>query len=232
MAASGSNSFTMVSTRAAIATGLTHVERQVSALESAIDENAGLVFDLSRALVESACRTILADRNVAFQTADDLPQLFRSVTNSIPMLPESESHESDIRQSVRKTLSGLQTSIIGLCELRNHCGFASHGTHGPRPALEGLHARMAAESADAIVGFLYQMHVQDLNRERKHVISYDEHGDFNDEIDETHEIIDILGSIFRPSEVLFQMEPDTYNAYLVDYGDVVNNPDEDVQHST
>ena len=217
------DSFTMVSTRAAMHAGLTHVERQVTALEGAIGENAGLVFDLARALVESACRTILEERQISHSSSDDLPQLFRTVTANTPVLPANESDEAEVRQSVVKTLNGLHTSIQGLCELRNQCGFASHGSPGPRPAMEELHARMAAETADAIVGFLYQMHVQDLNRVFKPEIAYEPHEEFNESIDAGHAPVEIMDAVFRPSEVLFRMEPESYEIYLAEFGMTVED---------
>ncbi len=65
--------FVLHGARAAMAGGLVHIEAQVKALERAVVENPALAFDLARTIVESTCRTILAERGVSFGTQVDLP---------------------------------------------------------------------------------------------------------------------------------------------------------------
>ena len=139
---------------------VTHREH-VKGIERAVVENPGLAFDLARTLIESACRTILNERGIGFDPEDDLPKLFRTVTNILPFLPTPASGEAAVRRSLAQTLNGLHTAIQGVCELRNACGFASHGSEGPRPVLETVQALLAAETADAIVGFLHRVHRQE-----------------------------------------------------------------------
>src|SRR2546423_922793 len=147
--------------RAAMAGGLTHIEEQVKGIERAVIENPGLAFDLAKTVVESACRAILTDRKIVFDPDDDLPKLFKTVTTNLPMLPVAASNEADARKSLVQTLNGLHTALHGVCELRNAYGFASHGTDGARPAMESVQALLAAQAADAIVGFLHRVHRQE-----------------------------------------------------------------------
>jgi hypothetical protein len=82
--------FTMHGARAAMAGGLFHIEEQIKGIERAVVENPGLAFDLAKTLIESACRTILTERSVAFDPADDLPRLFRIATiRACPEISES-----------------------------------------------------------------------------------------------------------------------------------------------
>src|SRR5688500_17313587 len=147
--------------REAVAQGLAHIERQVGALEAAVADNPALAFDLAKTLIESVCRAVLGERSVSFEESDDLPRLFRTVTTHLPFLPATASGEAQARDSLRKTLGGLSTAIQGICELRNRCGFASHGSGAPRAPIESVQALLAAEAADTIVGFLYRVHRQD-----------------------------------------------------------------------
>jgi hypothetical protein len=105
----------------------------------------------------------------------------------------------------------------GICELRNQCGFASHGSGTPRPAMEEVQALLAAEAADTIVGFLHRMHRQDKTPPPSRRALYDGNSTFNDYVDETHDTIRIFEVEFRPSEVLYQMEPETYRVYLAEF---------------
>src|SRR5437867_1271253 len=96
--------FVMHGARDAIAHGLSHVEEQVKGIEQAVIENPALAFDLARTLVESACRTILGERKVAFSEDDDLPKLFKAASNHLPFLPPTASNEVETRESLKRTL--------------------------------------------------------------------------------------------------------------------------------
>lgn len=217
MAVASSEAFVMHGARAAIAGGLLHIEEQVKGIEQAVSGNPGLAFDLARTLIESVCRTILMERGIAFDPADDLPKLFKASTSSLPFLPAAASAGGDVRRSLTRTLSGLSTAVQGVCELRNACGFASHGSEGPRPLLEAVQALLAAEAADAIVGFLHRVHLQDRTPPPSPRTEYERNGAFNDYVDEEHGAIRIFDAEFRPSEVLYRLEPETYRICLAEY---------------
>src|ERR1039458_9943098 len=110
MAENSTPKFVMYGARAAITGGMFHIQEQVDALESAVNENTGLAFDLAKTIVESTCRTILSERRVDFEPDDDLPGLFKSARNTLPFLPASASGSSDIRKSLAQTLGGLSRS--------------------------------------------------------------------------------------------------------------------------
>lgn len=209
--------FVMHGARDAIAGGLTHVEQQVKSIEQAVVENPGLAFDLAKTLIESACRAILGERNIAFSEDDDLPRLFKTASQNLPFLPPIASGEAEVRHSLKRTLGGLSTAIQGICELRNQCGFASHGPGAPRPAMESVQALLAAEAADTIVGFLHRVHRQDRTPPPLPRAPHDDNPEFNESVDEAHGMIRIYEVEFRPSEVLFQMEPETYRVYLAEF---------------
>jgi Abortive infection C-terminus len=209
--------FAMHGARAAMALGLSHIEEQVKAIERAVVENPGLAFDLAKSLIESACRTILTERGAAFDPGDDLPRLFRTATQQLPFLPTAASGEAEARESLVRTLSGLNTAVQGVCELRNACGFASHGSDSLRPAMESVQALLAASAADAIIGFLHRVHRQNRVPPPSAVADYDKNPKFNDSVDEAHGVIRIFEVEFKPSEVLFRMEPQSYRIYLAEF---------------
>jgi len=209
--------FVMHGARDAIAGGLVHIEQQVKSIELAVVENPGLAFDLAKTLVESVCRAVLGERSITFGEDDDLPKLFKSASQSLPFLPPTASNAAEVRRSLAPTLSGLSTAIQGICELRNQCGFASHGSGGPRPVMESVQALMAAEAADMIVGFLHRVHRQDRTPLPSSRGLYDDNPEFNESVDDAHGMIRIYEVEFRPSEVLFQMEPETCRVYRAEF---------------
>lgn len=204
------NDFTMFSARAAIAGGLYHISEQVSAIERAVIENPSLAFDLAKTVVESACKTILSERKIAFDSDDDLPRLFKDVTMNLPLLPTAASGDAQARKRLAQTLNGLHTALLGVCELRNALGFASHGSEGPRPAMENVQALLAAQAADTLVGFLYRVHRQDRAPLSGAGVKYEDSVVFNDYLDEANEVVRIFDLEYRPSEVLFRVDQEAY----------------------
>lgn len=218
--------FVMHGARDAMSGGLTHIEQQVIGLELAVVENPGLAFDLAKTVVESTCRTILSDRKISFGGDDDLPRLFKTVSTNLPMLPIAASSEVDARRSLAQTLNGLHTALQGVGELRNAYGFASHGADGPRPVMESVQALLAAQAADAIVGFLHRLHRQERNTSPIARLGYDDNGDFNSYIDEANVQVRIFDLAYSPSEVLFAVDPEAYRDKLTGYAPAdVDAPD-------
>ena len=208
--------FIMHGARDAVA-GAVHIEQQVQALELAVVENPGLAFDLAKTLVESVCRAVLGERSIAFGEADDLPKLFKTASTHLPFLPATATDAAETRKSLARTMNGLHTAMQGICELRNQCGFASHGAGTPRPAMESVQALLAAEAADTIVGFLHRVHRQDRTPPASPRALYEASPAFNDSVDDALGMIHIYEAEFRPSEVLFEMEPETYRVYLAEF---------------
>lgn len=210
--------FVMHGARAAVAGGMQHIEEQVKALELAVVKNTGLAFDLARTLIESTCKTIITERGTTFEKDDDLPKLFKAASLTVPFLPVELAGDAGARRSLQQTLSGLSTALQGVCELRNAFGFASHGSAENRPAMEGVQALLAAQAADAIIGFLYRVHRQDMTRIRSVPMEYDDHPEFNDWIDEQSEPVQILSlPSYQPSDVLFNVDLEAYRDLLADY---------------
>jgi len=208
------DNFTMYGARVALAGGMSHIEEQVKGIERAVVENPGLAFDLAKTLVESACRTILAERKIAFSPDDDLPKLFKAVTTTLPLLPVAASGETEARKRLAQTLSGLHTALQGVCELRNAYGFASHGSHGSRPVMESVQALLAVQAADAIVGFLDRVHRQERAASPGVRLVYDDNEAFNSYVDETNAMVRIFDLEYQPSEVLFSIDPEAYRDLL------------------
>jgi hypothetical protein len=212
--------FAMLGARAAIAGGLLHIEQQVIALEQAIAENPGLAFDLAKTLIESACKSITTERGGRVEKNDEMSDLFRKVKGAVPFLPPASAGERGARKSLEQTLNGLNTALQGVCELRNACGFASHGSDGPRPAMERVQVLLAVQAADTIVGFLYSAHAADLARLPVARLEFDDNPDFNEWIDNQSKMVQVLNlPPYRPSEVLFNVDQEAYRDLLAQYGD-------------
>lgn len=202
-----------------MASGMVHIEEQIKGLERSITENPGLAFDLAKTLVESTCKTILSERKIEFSPDDDLPKLFKMVSKNLSFLPELSANEADARRRVSQTLGGLHTSLVGVCELRNSYGFASHGSETQRPVMDGAQAILAAQAADTIIGFLHRVHRQNTIGVKSTRLIYQDNSDFNNYVDYANDPIQIFHLEYKASEVLFNVDQEAYRDLLVNYSD-------------
>ena len=217
MADAAASSFVMIGAREVLLTGAAHLERQVVALESAAASNPGLAFDLAKTLLESACKTVLSECACKYENGWDLPKLLKETLSQIRLVPQELRAEADVSDSLRKTAGGLQTTIQGICELRNTHGFASHGKDPAFQELESVQAMLVARAADAIVSFMFRAHKGYQRRQTPPKLTYADHSAFNDFVDESNAPVQVFSEEFAPSRVLFEMAPEPYRVYLAEY---------------
>lgn len=212
--------FQMVGARAAILSGPTveSLDQLVQAIENAIKNVPDFAFGLSKALIESVCKTVLADIGHPVDSNWDAPKLLRETTNRLALLPDEHPDPAKARESVEKTIRGLLQTIQGLCELRNEHDLAAHGRDAFAPRLALRQAVLAAQAADAIVSFLYRLHRDSLSRAPGDRVHYEDHKDFNDLIDQDIEPIQI-GNLdpILPSRALFHADPKGYKIALKEF---------------
>ncbi|MGE0276088.1 MAG: abortive infection family protein [Nitrospiraceae bacterium] len=211
------NNFTMHGAREAMSAGFSQIEEHIKAIERAVSENPGLAFDLAKTLIESTCKTILTERKISFAPDDDLPRLFKAVTTRLPFLPPTCTDEGLARKRLAQTLGGLHTSLVGVCELRNSYGFASHGSERQRPIMENAQAILVAQAADTIIGFLHRVHRQDSGVITHGKLEYEDNPELNDFIDSENEPVHIYHLEYKPSEVLFNVDQEAYKDLLANY---------------
>lgn len=232
--------FQMVGARAAVLDGpvAEAIEQHLHAIENALESVPDFAFDLSKTLVESVCKTILADIGQPADPKWDAPKLLKETTNRLALLPRNHPDPAKARDSVEKTIRGLNQTIQGLCELRNGYGMASHGRDSFSARLDLRQATLAAQAADTIVSFLYRIHRDALFQTPGARVYYEDHADFNDAFDRDNETIRLCGLELLPSRVLFDADREAYKAALNDHlaerdgaenGDDQAAPGDDVQ---
>lgn len=192
-------------------------EPQVQAIEESVDRVPDFAFDLSKALVESVCRTVLADLGMPADANWDAPKLLRETTNRLTLLPRGHPNAGPARDSIEKAVRGLLQTIQGLCELRNSYGMASHGRDTAAARLGQRQATLAAQAADTIASFLYRTHRDALAEAPADRVYYEDHQDFNKWLDDELDPILIGRETLSPSRVLYHTAINAYKAALTDY---------------
>ena len=195
-----------------------HVRHQIEAIEEAVYGRPALVFDLSRALIETICKTILNDYGIAFEADASCPDLLRAVVQRIQLFPSGHDSPADITDTIRRTVNGLATTVNGLCDLRSREGMASHGRDAFARSLEPVQAELAARSADTVASFLWNVHRAYKPVPQVARLRYEDNPDYNAWIDEIHERpIVIFRLPFRQSDILFALDKEAYRDGLNDF---------------
>jgi len=211
--------FQMVGSRAAVLDGpiAEAIEHQIHAIESALESVPDFAFDLSKTLVESVCKTVLADIGQPANPNWDAPKLLKETTNRLALLPRAHPNPAKARDSVEKIIRGLLQTIQGLCELRNEYGIASHGRDAFSARLDLRQATLAAQAADTIVSFLYRIHRDARMQSPGARVYYEDHTDFNDAFDRDNEAIRLGDLEMLPSRVLFHADHEAYKTALNEF---------------
>lgn len=214
----------MVGARAAVLDGpiAEAIELQIHAIENALESVPDFAFDLSKTLVESVCKTVLADIGQPADPNWDAPKLLKETASRLSLLPRNHPDPTKARDAVEKTIRGLIQTIQGLCELRNGYGMASHGRDGFSARLDIRQATLAAQAADTIVSFLYRIHRDALMQAPGARVYYEDHATFNEAFDRDNETVRLGDVGLLPSRVLFHGDREAYkvalNEYLVEQG--------------
>lgn len=211
--------FQMVGARAALSDGpiAEAIEQQVNAIENALESVPDFAFDLSKTLVESVCKTVLADIGQPADPGWDLPRILKETTNRLSLLPRDYPDPAKADESVKKTIRGLLQTIQGLCELRNNYGMASHGRDTFTARLDLRQATLAAQAADTIVSFLYRIHRDALVQAPGARVYYEDHADFNEAFDRDYEVVKFGELELLPSRVLFHADREAYKVALNEF---------------
>jgi hypothetical protein len=217
MSESDSSPFRMHGCRAAVVPVAAGFEPQIQALEDSIQRVPDFAFDLSKTLVESVCRTVLADLGAPADPTWDCPRLVRETTGRLSLLPRGHPNGGRTRESIEHTIRGLLQTIQGLCELRNSFGMASHGRDVSAARLGQRQATLAAQAADTIASFLYRTHRDALAERPADRVYYEDHPDFNQWLDEQFDLVVIGQETLSPSKVLYYTAINSYKLSLTEF---------------
>jgi hypothetical protein len=124
------------------------------ALRSANDDPDASV-TAACSLIESVCRSILAELEVPLPSKQDISGLYRAVREPLGLSPEKEGLSAEIVADVRAVLSGLVTAVQSIGALRTHGGSAHGKTRGAR-RVDARIAKLAVHSASAVALFLIE----------------------------------------------------------------------------
>lgn len=137
--------------------GVSYIARQITRMESAVDADPDLAIGTAKELVETVCRTILAELNAEAASTLDLAQLVKLTAKKLKLTPDEITDEDATADSLRRLLGSLGTITHCLAELRNKFG-TGHGKAADSKGLDSRHARLVVGAASALALFLQETH--------------------------------------------------------------------------
>lgn len=133
------------------------LRQQVDRIRNAIDDDPDLAIGTSKELLETACKTILADYGVTTDPNWDLTRLVKETRAVLKLVPEDIPDSAKGAEIIRRILGSLAQIPQGVAELRNLYG-TGHGKDGTFKGLAARHARLAAGCATTLASFLFETH--------------------------------------------------------------------------
>jgi hypothetical protein len=134
-----------------------HMADQIRRMESAIESDPSLAIGTAKELIETCCKTILAERGKPVMGAPDIPALTKETLKELKLVPDGIPDAARGSDVIKRLLSNLGTIGNGLAELRGLYG-TGHGKHGKMSGLGPRHAKLAVGAAATLATFLFETH--------------------------------------------------------------------------
>ncbi len=145
-----------------------YLAEQIRRMELSIESDPALAIGTAKELVETCCKTILAERAKPVTGRPDIPALTRDTLKELQLIPEAVQDSARGSDIIRRLLQNLGTIGNNLAELRGLYG-TGHGQHGRTECLKPRHARLAVAAASALATFLFETHKEIPIAERRPV---------------------------------------------------------------
>jgi hypothetical protein len=185
----------------------------VEALEATIESQPSRCLERVRALFEATHHTIAPRLGVVFAENEEFParnsRVFKALDFKLVGHPDAER----IDETIRKLVGSINGAIGALAELSNIPGMR-HGGSLDWSTLRRQHAVMLGSLCDTLVSFLFDVAWTRASAEAdgREQERYEDYAAFNDSLDDEYEEVEIAGSIFLPSKILYTLDATLYEA--------------------
>lgn len=142
-----------------------HLAEQIRRIEQSIDTDPSLAIGTAKELIETACKTILAERGKPVSGTPDIPTLTKQALKELKLVPEGVPEAARGSDVIRRVLQNLGAIGNGLAELRGLYG-TGHGKDGKAEGLRVRHAKLAVGAASTLATFLFETHKETLSSDR------------------------------------------------------------------
>lgn len=199
-----------------------NLELHVRALEQSIEQLPNTCLASVRTIFEAAQASIGLSLNIEF-ARDGLPGRMTKVIEAFDFTMTDHPDGDKIHDELSALIKGIEETTTALARLSNIPNMR-HGGALDWAVFQRQHAYMLGGLCDALVSFLLDVTWSRPSEEVEEPSgpSYDLEGAFNDNLDSEYELVEIAGSIFEPSRILFTLDATQYEAALTEW--LLTNP--------
>jgi hypothetical protein len=190
----------------------------VEALEASIESQPAFCLQNVRTLFEAAHATIAPQLGAAFGGNVGFPGRMRAVIEALDFTIANHPDGAKINATLAALLKGIDDTAVALAQLSNipnlrHGGSLDWGT------LERQHAAMLGGLCDTLVSFLFEVAWSRPSSPatEPEPTSYEDFQPFNAWLDDEHGNVEIAGSIFLPSRILYMLDATQYDAARLEW---------------
>jgi hypothetical protein len=134
-----------------------HLAEQIRRMEASVETDPSLAIGTAKEIIETCCKTILAERGKPVTGTPDMPVLTKETFKELKLVPDGVPDSARGSDVIKRLLSNLSTVAHGLAELRGLYG-TGHGKHGKAVGLKPRHAKLAVGAAATLATFLFETH--------------------------------------------------------------------------
>lgn len=182
----------------------------VEALEASIACEPDRCLERVRALFEATQLTIAPQLGLIFSDADEFSTRNRRVFEALDFSLKNHPDAERVDKAIKKLVGSINGTIGALAELSNIPGMR-HGGSLDWSTLQRQHAHMLGGLCDTLISFLFDVAWTRASAEpTESGTSYEEFEAFNSSLDDDYGEVEIAGSIFLPSKILYVLDPTKY----------------------
>jgi hypothetical protein len=189
----------------------------VAALEQSIETLPNTCLASVRTIFEAAQASIGLHLKIEFGR-DGLPGRMTKVIEAFDFSLTDHPDGAKIHEELTALIKGIEETTTALARLSNIPNMR-HGGALDWAVLQRQHAYMLGGLCDALVSFLLDVAWSRPSEEVEIPVgpSYALETEFNDNLDSEYELVEIAGSNFEPSRILFTLDPTQYEATLTEW---------------
>jgi hypothetical protein len=190
----------------------------VDALEATITVEPDRCLERVRALFEATPLTIAPQLGISFSETDEFSTRNRRVFEALDFSLKDHPDAERVDKAIKKLVGSINGTIGALSELSNIPGMR-HGGSLDWSTLQRQHAHMLGGLCDTLISFLFEVAWTRTSAEaiEPEGSRYEDFQAFNGSLDDDYGNIEIAGSIFLPSKILYILDPTQYETARADW---------------
>ena len=132
-----------------------YITAQIRQMNDSIEKHPADAIGKAKELLESCCKTILTEREIAIDKDWTVQQLAKKTCAELKLSPDNIPDTVKANDTIKQILGNLAAISGGMAELRNAYG-TGHGKSATYKGLTPRHARLAVGTATTAVCFLWE----------------------------------------------------------------------------